>query len=1167
VSTLAGSDPPFDFGRLPGKLRDLQRWLLARGVQSRGQAKQQAFTLQNENADLADPHCMASFTAVQDVFERNPGLFDAPAIALGEIGDGIYLAAIHLHNCIDENCNVAYWAQRILDLFETYVEHTLSGGGFRVFFFACAEIVRAAPASFGYPAKRWGCRRRVGANGAAVAISFAEDFAPVTGRALPDHSSDIGLLSETLLWQLAQLMAGVASETEDAAPKPTSSKREKHEHLEADRAQIAQFVDLLFRYADEGAWGSLRIFSQFDRTIPPPHIEGVQLAGDNTVFVDAATRVATRAANMTERAVFAPPIATFESATRARAVDICNGLAISVEIDEGDTSAALDRLEQVLGTATVVVASGGKTSERTPKLHPHWRLNEPTRDAERHRQLQHARLLAALLVGADLTGVPPAHPYRWPGSWHRKVDPPMMARIIAANPAAEIDLDETIERLEGAVEAAGVREANARAPQSQSGEPQQHPALLRQWVTAIPNLDVHYKVWVDLGYACCHAFGGEPGFEPWEGFSKKSAKYNADNQAETWKRIKAACTGTKPPRTIGAGTLCKLAQAAGWKWTVEAVRLKEERAANPEGVDTDKSHPSEDADAPGPEPPPQPINLADVGIVTAELIIHATVGGRSPKNYGAALARALKELRRRGHSCAEALATIHAYPKGIAAKFTDPILVDLVEKIFKQLDVIAAAVAEFNGRYMVVNESGTACVFFTRRDPVMKQDVFDRLTFGDLRKLYSNRLIEVDVKNDGSPSYQNAADLWLGHPDRKQFIHGVVFDPTEREPPEGMLNLWRGYGVDPKEGDWSLLRDHLRVVICSGNDTYSNYLMDVVADAVQHPEKQGEVCVVLIGVEGCGKGIFLRALASIFGQHGLHISDINHLTGRFNAHLRDKVFVFADEIVIPIEWHHVDILMRMVSEPTLTIEQKYRTPFQAPNLLHIFISTNKEWAIPASLRSRRWFVLRVSDERVGDHAYFAAIQKQLDEGGLAAMLHELLHRDLSRSNIRAVPVTEALNVQRVRSLEPLHFWWLECLSRGYVWASKLGLENYFAQWHPVVTTEVLYASYKTFATVRREERLLTRELFGKELVALGAKAAQPRNCVIGEHLQGREREPLLIIARRAHGYRLGSLRAARAAFSRKTGLTIDWNLGAGAPLTPPPPRKGHGRRQPKQSLH
>ena len=49
--------------------------------------------------------------------------------------------------------------------------------------------------------------------------------------------------------------------------------------------------------------------------------------------------------------------------------------------------------------------------------------------------LRKARWLAAVLVGADRTAAPPAHPLRWPGSWNRKGEP-RLAHIAISNPAS-----------------------------------------------------------------------------------------------------------------------------------------------------------------------------------------------------------------------------------------------------------------------------------------------------------------------------------------------------------------------------------------------------------------------------------------------------------------------------------------------------------------------------------------------------------------------------------------------------------------------------------------------------------------------------------------------------------------------------------------------------------
>jgi hypothetical protein len=230
--------------------------------------------------------------------------------------------------------------------------------------------------------------------------------------------------------------------------------------LEADRPQIARFVDALFRYADEGTYVSLRSF--YDGTQRVFGIIPHTLTSDLSRLVDAATREATRAARCGSPVVFAPPIATFSNPEQAREVDLANGLALSVECDSG-AQAARTMLETLLGPATIVVASGGEWVDPElgtiePKLHLHWRLTEPTRDEEAHAQLKKARSLAMLLVGSDPTSKPAVHPMRWPGSWHRKAAP-RLARIVS-DTEAEIELVDAIQKLEEAWAASPARTTN-----------------------------------------------------------------------------------------------------------------------------------------------------------------------------------------------------------------------------------------------------------------------------------------------------------------------------------------------------------------------------------------------------------------------------------------------------------------------------------------------------------------------------------------------------------------------------------------------------------------------------------------------------------------------------------------------------------------------------------
>ena len=336
--------------------------------------------------------------------------------------------------------------------------------------------------------------------------------------------------------------------------------------LHADRSELARFIGALFRYTDSDTFASLRAFDQFQRGVAAEFIRSIKINGSLEPLIDAAIKAARDAANADHPVVFAPPVCTFTNPDRARTEDLANGLALSVEIDEGDTHAARQRLEGLLGPPTVVMTSGGEwvdqnTGQIHAKMHLHWRLSEPTRDPEDHERLRSARDMAARLIGADPTGKPVVHPLRWPGSWNTKAAKPVMARIAQLNETAEINLPDALDALSDAIEAAGM----AAAELPRSGNPTAPLPLLAAAMATIPNADEHYDTWIRYGYAAFRAAGSEEGRTLWEDWSRKSAKFNATEQDAAWSRIHKAILGSTAPRTIGAGTIFFEASRQGWK--------------------------------------------------------------------------------------------------------------------------------------------------------------------------------------------------------------------------------------------------------------------------------------------------------------------------------------------------------------------------------------------------------------------------------------------------------------------------------------------------------------------------------------------------------------------------------------------------------------------------
>jgi hypothetical protein len=335
--------------------------------------------------------------------------------------------------------------------------------------------------------------------------------------------------------------------------------------LKPDRDLISKFVDALFRHADPGGFISLRMYIDGqNETWRHDLWRHPQITGDGLDHVvDDAFELACAAAAAEVAIVFAPSIATFASDTSAAEKDVRNGLVLAVELDE-HPNAGLEYGENLLGPATVVVASGGswadsETGERQDKLHVHWRLTVPTRDFAGHVRLRELRRRVALLVGGDPTGIPVCHGYRWPGSVHRKdVANPRLARIIELRPDAEIDLDAAYAAVEQAL-----KERGRQQRPGSKGNGFDYPAggisgfaqaSLRDLAAAVDVIenDFGWDTWNELGMALWRATGGSPeGLELFDRLSAKSPLYGVKiTPAQKWANLDAS-----PPNRLGAGTV------------------------------------------------------------------------------------------------------------------------------------------------------------------------------------------------------------------------------------------------------------------------------------------------------------------------------------------------------------------------------------------------------------------------------------------------------------------------------------------------------------------------------------------------------------------------------------------------------------------------------------
>jgi hypothetical protein len=328
-----------------------------------------------------------------------------------------------------------------------------------------------------------------------------------------------------------------------------------------------------------------------------------------------------------------------------------------------------------------------------------------------------------------------------------------------------------------------------------------------------------------------------------------------------------------------------------------------------------------------------------------------------------------------------------------------------------------------NLKHQIVGNYGGRCVVVSWErwpiNPKFLVPTFQKVN--DFKNRYANRSVEQETKS-GTQRVPTGA-FWFTHPGSATF-DGVGFRPGEGEVlPGKLLNLWRGWAVEPQPGDWRLLRRHIYLVLGNGDWKAGRYILRWFANMFQHPGEPGQTVLVFKGEEeGLGKGIMARAIMQILGPYSLPVSDPKQFLGAFSGHLQHCVFLFLDEAFWAGDQKAEGRLKSLVTEEFITIEPKYVTPFQTPNLLHIMMASNNDWVVPAGPTARRYAVFEVSNKYRGDKAYFKALQAEIDSGGAAAMLYDLLRLDLGDWQPRELYETAALIEQKQWSLRGLDAW-------------------------------------------------------------------------------------------------------------------------------------------------
>jgi hypothetical protein len=176
-------------------------------------------------------------------------------------------------------------------------------------------------------------------------------------------------------------------------------------------------------------------------------------------------------------------------------------------------------------------------------------------------------------------------------------------------------------------------------------------------------------------------------------------------------------------------------------------------------------------------------------------------------------------------------------------------------------------------------------------------------------------------------------------------------------------------------------------------------------------------------------------------------------------------------------------------------------------------------------------VLKVSESRKADHEYWKALNAEIENGGVEAMMQDLLSLDLTDFNVRIRPNTNALLEQKLQSLGPIQRWWHDRLHSG-------SLANEFD--HGAITN-VNFSPEDTgwcdfIGTLDAIQGVINVSggRFYKKPSAIDMARALKEMCPSAQQIQG------TIDKKRKRGFILPNLAQARADFDAYIGGKVQW---------------------------
>ena len=299
----------------------------------------------------------------------------------------------------------------------------------------------------------------------------------------------------------------------------------------------------------------------------------------------------------------------------------------------------------------------------------------------------------------------------------------------------------------------------------------------------------------------------------------------------------------------------------------------------------------------------------------------------------------------------------------------------------------------------------------------------------DIKSAYCH-MIYKRVNKDGILIDTNFINDWLINNPKMRVYDDVGVYPNADLCPSNYFNMWRKFDMDYiidykyMDEELKLILNHIKV-LCNHDEIVYDYFIKWIAQMIQHPETKTN-CPTFISKEGAGKGSLMRLFEKMLGSSKVFETSnpSRDIWGDFNGRMANTFLINLNELSKKETTDSDDKIKALITDPKLTINNKGMNQYDIQSYHRFIITTNNEEPINTSRDDRRKFIIKCSDELIGNKEYFNTLYEYLDDVNVIKTCYEYFKSipDMDLFGKLPIPITEHHQSLMEYAISPIEQW-------------------------------------------------------------------------------------------------------------------------------------------------